>query len=94
MRQLIQGAENHFWPPADEQIEIRVHLGVSSQQKDRHPDMKAAIQNEVRAHRAIILMEDYLQMEEGVKQKRKTCARPDRLQASTWTRAVFATRTE
>lgn len=42
----------------------------SISQKDRRPDMKAAIQREVTAPRAIIYMEDYLQMEEGVKQIR------------------------
>lgn len=43
--------------------------GASLQQKVWQADMKAAIQRELTAHRAIILMEDYLQTEEGGKQK-------------------------
>lgn len=52
------------------------------------------IQREVKARRAIILMEDYLQTEEGAKQKRKTSARPDRHQTSRRMQVLSVTRTE
>lgn len=67
---------------------------ASLQQKHQRPDTKAAIQREVKARRAIILMEDYLQTEEGAKQKRKTSARPDRHQTSRWMQVLSVTRTE
>lgn len=67
---------------------------ASLQQKHQRPDTKAAIQREVKARRAIIPMEDYLQTEEGAKQKRKTSARPDRHQTSRWMQVLSVTRTE
>lgn len=69
IQQLIQAAENDRWPSADPGW--GASRRASLQQEARGPDIKAAIQREVEAGWAIILMEDYLQVEEGVKQKRK-----------------------